>query len=129
MVPPLPAASRPSKTTTMRGRVAQPALDLDELELAGVVGLLVVVLVEPLPVGVARVEDVLLVGVLERLADLLRRLLGDVAADSAVEGLRPVRSSFLAMPALLPLATATMAAGGRPGRAGNSRQAPIASVS
>ena len=48
---------------------AEPGLELDELELAGVVGLLVFVVVEPLLVGIARVEDVVLVGVLERLAD------------------------------------------------------------
>ena len=48
---------------------AEPGLQLDELELAGLVGLLVVVVVEPLLVGIARVEDVVLVGVLERLAD------------------------------------------------------------
>ena len=66
---------------------AIPALQLDELELAGVVGVLVGVLVEPLPVRVARVKDVLVVGMLERLADLLRRIVLDKAADGSVERL------------------------------------------
>ena len=87
IVPPLPAASRPSKTTTMRWPVSRnQRCTFDELELAGVEGLVVVVVVEPLAVGIARVEDVVLVGVLQRLADLLRRLLVGEAADRAVEG-------------------------------------------
>ena len=64
---------------------AHPGLRLHELELAGVVGLLVFLLVQPGPVGVAGVEDVVLAGVLQDAADILRRALGGEAADRAAE--------------------------------------------